>query len=378
MSEKRYLAEKKRIASGTLHKTDLSKDDTLNRTFNFVSANLLNFLPAVPVDTHETLFSQMLQHQQLSLLDYRYPCAAAQVHTEGAYNEAIALLKQRPGIICTFHMGSNRVLNHLLAAAGIPYAVVAANHIARGEGEAFSELYAREYNQQQPFTVIEAQQPNAGLQMLRELKKGKSILIYIDGNTGSGDDSIHNENRTRIDFLNGHIYARSGVAYLSHLANVPVIPAISYRTSLSCIRLRMEHAIYPDTAMNRKQYAAVATQQIYNAFAPLLQQYPEQWECWMYLHKIVDCHAFRSTDNTTQEAQPATGAFYLNKSRYGVFNIGEEWYLFHKQSYTSYPVNRDIYQLLFKSFSHTVQRDEINNQVFEQLYAHKVFVNAKA
>lgn len=376
MSEKQYLAERKRIVSGTSLSTALGQDDTLNRTFNFVSANLLNFLPSIPADTHENLFSKMRMHQQLSLLDYRYSCSAGQVRTEGAYASAMALLKSRPCIICTFHMGSNRVLNHLLAGAGIPYTVVAANHIARGEGEAFQQMYAREYNREQPFTVIEAQQPNAGLQMLRELKKGKSLLIYIDGNTGSGDDTIHNENRTRIDFLNGHIYARSGVAYLSHLANVPVIPVISYRTSLNCIRLRMEQAIYPDVTVNRKQYAAAATRQIYNAFAPLLQQYPEQWECWMYLHKIVDCHAFKGAETVSQEAQPATGAFHLNKSRYGVFNIGEEWYLFHKQTYTSYPVNRDIYQLLFKSFSNAVQREEINSHVFEQLYAHKVFVKA--
>ncbi|MDR6339626.1 lauroyl/myristoyl acyltransferase [Filimonas zeae] len=376
MSKKQYLAERKRIAAGTLLKADLSQDDTLNRTFNFVSANLLNFLPGIPADTHEALFSQMLMHQQLSMLDYHHPDALNQVRTEGAYEDAIALLKNRPAIICTFHMGSNRVLNHMLAAAGIPFTVVAANHIARGEGEAFSQMYAREYNRQQPFTVIEAQQPNAGLQMLRELKKGRSLLIYIDGNTGSGDDTIHNENRTRIDFLNGHIYARSGVAYLSHLANVPVIPVVSYRTSLNCIRLRIEQAIYPDTTVSRKQYAATATQQIYNAFAPLLQQYPEQWECWMYLHKMVDCKAFTGADAVQQDTHPATGAFHLNKSRYGVFNIGNEWYLFHKQSYTSYPVNRDIYQLLFKSFSNAVQREEISSQVFEQLYAHKVFIQA--
>lgn len=95
MSKKQYLAERKRIVAGTLHKADLSQDDTLNRTFNFVSANLLNFLPAIPADTHEALFSGMLMHQQLSMLDYRHMKAVDQVCTEGAYEEAIALLKTR-------------------------------------------------------------------------------------------------------------------------------------------------------------------------------------------------------------------------------------------------------------------------------------------
>lgn len=378
MNDKKYLAQRSHIVTGILRDTDTAKDDTLNRTFNFVSANLLNFLPEIAADTHEYLFKDMLLHQQLSLLEYRYPEIVAHVTPEGSYEEVITLLKNQPCIVCTFHMGSNRVLNHLLAASEVPYAVVMANHIAQEEGEAFKGLFADAYQQQhgEPFTVIEAQKPDACLKMLRELKKGKSLIVYIDGNTGAGDDSIKNENRCRIDFLNGHVYARSGVAYLSHLANVPVVTAVSYRKSLDTIQLRFGAPIYPDLQKDRKTYAAETTQKIYNTFMPLLKQYPEQWECWMYLHKVVDYSSFAITDSAPQPSQPAAGSFHLNKSRFGFFNIGEEKYLFNKRTYTSYRVSQDIYSVLLKSFSKAVLRDELSNQVFEQLYANRVFVQA--
>ncbi len=378
MNEKNYLAQRSHIIAGILRDTDTGKDDTLNRTFNFVSANLLNFLPEIAADTHEHLFKDMLLHQQLSLLEYRYPEIINNVAPEGSYEAAISLLKTQPCIVCTFHMGSNRVLNHMLAYHEVPYAVVMANHIAKEEGEAFRALFAEEYQQKhgEPFTVIEAQKPDACLKMLRELKKGKSLLIYIDGNTGAGDDSIKNENRCKIDFLNGHVYARSGVSYLSHLANVPVITAVSYRKSFDTIHLRFGAPLYPDLAKDRKAYAAETTQKIYNAFMPLLKRYPEQWECWMYLHKIVDYSSFVIADSAPQPGQPAAGSFHLNKSRFGFFNIGEEKYLFNKRTYTSYRVNQDIYQVLSKAFNKTVQREELNSQVFEQLYANRVFVEA--
>lgn len=378
MNKEKYLAEKSRLTDGMLPDTESFSKDTLNRTFNFVSANLLNFLPDLKPDMHESVFNQMLMHQQLSMLEYQYPGVIHEVTTEGSAEEAMELMKKQPCIICTFHMGSNRLLNHYLAYHQIPYAVVMANHIASGEGNDFSDLFADLYQQQsgEGFTLIEAQRPDAGLKMLRELKKGRSLLIYIDGNTGAGDDSFRNENRSCIDFLNGQIYARSGVGYMSHLANVPVLPVVCYRKNMDDLRLRFGQPVYPDQLQPRKAYAAAATQTIYNFFTPLLGLYPEQWECWMYLHKTVDCNSLVMADSAPHGQPAIEGLYQLNKSRFGFFNIGEELYLFNKRSYTSYRVNNDIYQVLSRSFTLPVRPEELNSQVFEQLYANRVFIEA--
>ncbi|BAV05891.1 hypothetical protein FLA_1903 [Filimonas lacunae] len=356
----------------------IGADDTLNRTFNFVSANLLNFLPEIEADAHEQFFKDLLYHQKLSALDSNHPALVQALQLEGEFQQAMQLMQQGPCIICTFHMGSNRLLNHFLAYHQVPFAIVMANHIASGEGDGFQEMFAGVYQQQggESLTLIEAQKPDAALKMLRELKKGKSLLVYIDGNTGAGDDSFRNENRCKIDFLGGSIYARSGVCYLAHLANVPVVTAVCYRQATNDIRLRFGSPVYPDIQQNRRAYATAATQAIYNFFTPLLKRYPEQWECWMYLHRNVDCNSMVAVDSAPQPGQPATGSFQLNKSRFGFFNIGEELYLFNKKTYTSYRVNHDIYQLLYTSFSKPVHSETVNTRVFEQLYANRVFVQA--
>lgn len=378
MNVKSYLEERSNLADCILHNTHTEADDMLNRTFNFVSANLLHFMPDLPVQAHDRIFKNILLHQKLSLLDHRYPEIIADAQLEGCYEAALMLLKKQPVIICTFHMGSNRLLNHFLAQHQVPYSLVLANHIGREEGSDFCDMFDSRYKSgnEKGMDIIYAQKADAGLKMLRALKNGRSLLVYIDGNTGAGDDSIRNKNRCKIDFLGQSIYARNGVCYISHLANVPVVPAVCYRKEIDDLRLRFSAPVYPERTQDRKAYASATTRQMYSLLAPLVREYPEQWECWMYLHTIADHSNFTISDSAPNPSQPATSTFQLNKSRFGFFNIGEELYLFDKRTYNSYPVNEEIYRVLQKAATLPVQSDELNQQVFNQLYEHAVFVSA--
>ena len=63
------------------------------------------------------------------------------------------------------------------------------------------------------------------MSLIREIKKGKSILIYIDGNLGA---SKKKDNLCQINFLDDKINVRKGVAYLAYLTKTPISSIINY------------------------------------------------------------------------------------------------------------------------------------------------------
>ena len=99
--------------------------------------------------------------------------------------------------------------------------------------------------------------------MLRELKNGKSLLLYIDGNTGSGSNTMNNHNHLVVDFFSGKIFARKGIALLAHIAHSPIITVASYRKFVDDIRLRFFDPIYADTKQERSAFTKTTTQKIY-------------------------------------------------------------------------------------------------------------------
>ena len=346
-------------------------DGLLNRTLTFFSANLSNFLPEIPVAEHEALFSQLMLSRDLSVLEQQYAGILDQVSCEGIGRELFATLDRGPVIFCTFHMGANRVINHFLAANKIPYSLVVANHISRQEGELFVRMFDEVYKAGtgDELPIIRAQEPNAVLRMRGELKRGRSLLLYIDGNTGAGDDSINNGNRSKIGFLHQSIYARTGIGYLSHTFRIPIVPVVCYRKTIEDLRLKFFPPLYPDAEMDKHLFAREITQRIYDLFVPILRNYPEQWECWIYLHTVANTKEF------VQGAEPGAARFQLNKRRFGSYTIGEEMFLFDKQTYNSYPIDKITYQALLKATQGVIGRHELDQGLFQQLYDNHVFIN---
>jgi lauroyl/myristoyl acyltransferase len=373
MNQAEFTERRNKIAESTLHNVNILDDDLLNRTQNFVSANMLNFMPEIRVTEHEDIFRHILLNKDLSILEQQYEGIMESVSYEGLSRQFFNLLDSKPAIFCTFHMGSNRVINHFLASNNIPYTLVVANHISNDEGSSFGRMFSDIYRDgtQNNLNIISAQLPNAALKMLKELKGGKSLLLYIDGNTGAGDDSVKNGNRCKINFLKQSIYARKGIAYLSHLANVPIVTAVCYRKSLEDIRLKFFSPIYPNGKQSRADFAEETTQKLYDMFVPILKLHPEQWECWIYLHTMINSKEFIYTED-----QPLPEQFLLNKDKFGFFNIGTELFLFNKKTYNSYPIDQLTYKILFKSATQPIEKGELNNNnLFQQLYNNQVFIN---
>lgn len=369
MNQEKFLKARNSLLTAQ-EKCSIYEDPLLNRTFNFVSANLINFMPNIPATEHEVVFKNIMLNKDLSILEQQYPEVLDTVSYEGLNKSIFTQLNNGPAIFCTFHMGSNRMVNHFLAANKIPFTLVIANHISKEEGDLFVQMFNNVYksNLDNELRIIQAEQPNAALKMLRELKNGNSLLVYIDGNTGAGDDSIKNENRHKIVFLNQSIYARTGVAYLSYIANVPIIPVVCYRKSLEDLKLKFFPSIFPEKNMEKTIFTKVTTQKIFDLFVTILEKYPEQWECWIYLHQVANTKEFIHSKNAIDYS------FRLNKKKFGVFNINSDLFLFDKSSYSSYPIDSKTYSAILKAANEPIHKNDLDDDLFQQLYDNHVLV----
>jgi lauroyl/myristoyl acyltransferase len=382
MTQQEYVTRKQELIHQSSSRFNLTKDDKLNRTLNFVSANFLNFIPSLPIEEHEDAFKKIFVHQSLSVLDEQHiDVLDKNVEIEGMDNEGLEYLRNNPAIICTFHMGSSRLLNHYLAKNGVNLTLVLSDFSMKANGGFFNKMYEG-YKKLSGFkedriSIISVDEPNAVRKMLGELKNGRKLLIYIDGNSGSGNKNIQNENSCEIDFLEESIYARAGVAYLSYLAQVPIVEAVSYRKNWEDIVLKFNKFIEPNRNVDRETYFQTTTEGIYKRFSEVLRQHPEQWEGWLNLHEVINPKAFKNTASViNNKAELSEKQLILNKYNFGVFNIDDDHFLFDKKKYNSFKINRNIYKKLFNSHIEPIDRNSFGeDNFFNQLLNNGVLTN---
>jgi hypothetical protein len=189
----------------------------------------------------------------------------------------------------------------------------------------------------------------------------------MDGNTGAGAATTKNDNRCSVNFLGQQIFARKGIAFLAHAANIPIITAASYRVSWGDIRLKFFDPIFPDLNKERGLFAEETTQVIYNLVAPLIKQYPEQWEAWLYIHKVAHIVNI-DKDKTDKKVNSETEKIKLDSFRFGIFKLNGSSFLLRKNTYSFYEISNSLYDILVKCDNGYVRKDCIDYTLFNQLY----------
>lgn len=354
-------------------KMNIFDNNDYMRQFNVVSAGLLNYLPNIHFEEHETIFKRILLHQRLSVLEQGNLHVLDSCQLEGFTAETLVLLRSKPAIICTFHLGSYRLLNLLLAQHEIPFALVASDHVVQTQGAVFADLHRQLHGSN--LSLISAEGPSSAIKMLRELKNGKSLLIYIDGNTGTGKHTIDNQNSCQVSFLNQRIKARRGIGFLAHVAGVPVLPAFCYRRAIDDLRLKFFSFISPEGQQDRDSFATDLVQTIYNMAAPYIKQYPEQWEAWLYLPKVAQLvNPFPGEKRP--EANLSKGDVKFDTFRFGLFKTASKNYIFDKSNFLSYPITDHLYSKLSSATKNSTCYDGIDAKTYDELLKNGVLITS--
>ncbi|WP_276504855.1 hypothetical protein [Terrimonas pollutisoli] len=370
MKRSDYIQQRDELIHYYQNQFSFNDHERMQAQLNLVSASLSNYLPTIPYCQHERLYKEILLHKKLSILEQSADFLLQESPTENLSCTVQAVLQQ-PCIICTFHTGSYRLLNLFLAQQGIPFTLVIGKAVIEQDGQRFCELYHQLPGvQEDAFHLLDAEAPGAGLQMLRELKKGRSLVLYIDGNTGAGANTRDNANHCVVDLLTQQLYARKGIAYLAHAARVPIVAAASYRKALDKVALRFFDPIFPDKD-DRAAFAEHTTQAIYDLAAPIIQQYPAQWEAWLYLHRMAK---IKKPVWPPNEILPRKSDVVFNSALFGIFKMNNVPFLLRKHDYSFHEIDQRLYELLTAA-PRSINKARLEASVFRQLYRHRVLVD---
>lgn len=319
-----------------IEQMDIHENEDRLRLFTFFSANVLHFMPNSDPEEHIEAFKQVCLHQHLSWRDMD-DCQYEQPLVTGIEDSFIDRLKSRPGIICTYHSGSYRLINKILAEADVPFALLVNKTVLQQENDSFQMKFERaapDFSQR--LDLIDAEEPTALIKMIRALKSGKNLLVYVDGNTGSSGNV---ENNVVVDFMEGKLSVRKGIAVLADLVKCPIYPVVCRRVSLNEIHFEVPEAIVPSVNTQRNaSHIRQTMQKLYGDLERVLEKDPFQWECWLYLHQHIVLPK-RSSKNGS------VGMKELMESRlWGVFKIDEHHFALDKQSYSSFRIPLLIYE----------------------------------
>lgn len=342
---------------------NISYESPLSTIFEMVSGTFLHFLPECSFPNHQTLFRGILLHQRLNLIwqeDWRV--FQNQVQTGFNDRQKLEALRTNPSIICTVHHGAHRLIGHLLQQHKIPFSILVS-------GEAIKQL-AKHFNSETGDlpVLLDADSPTVGLKILRTLKRGHSILFYVDGQSGTIKSPAE---LSRINFLNQQIQVRDGVGVLSKMSGAPILPVISYLPSADEIYFRFFNPIYPDPGSTDKQGTVVQT--IYDLFATFISEFPAQWEGWLSLHKNMVIHN-TSIEQAVQPKDTQDELYAVNRRLFGIICSKGKYYILERASMKAYPVSPHLFQLL-KCHSNNILKKEIFDvNSFAELLSKEVLI----
>ncbi|QNL50268.1 hypothetical protein H8S90_01145 [Olivibacter sp. SDN3] len=314
--------------------------------FQVVSASFRNFLPSMEYNEHESNFFKLLTNQQQSYFEQSLPDVPKNLKVR-FHGYTLQDIKARPGVITTFHSGSFRMVGHYLAKNDIPFVLVVSQDGMQKETELVDSKYDNKKIEHLGFNLINANDKNSLLRINRELRDGKNILVYVDGNTGTGND-LTGRNLLSIPFLNQHIKVRTGAAFISYLSKTPIYPVISTRQWKLVPYLDFFPPIIPDKESNRQIFIVQAVSRIYKHLENAVFKKPWQWETWLHLHE----HADIVNPIPEQLSEPLISEgkkkrlVKFNKEDYSFFSIKGRYFLFRKSDYQCFGIERWLYQRL--------------------------------
>ncbi|WP_404274001.1 hypothetical protein [Olivibacter sp. EAT-5] len=314
--------------------------------FQVVSASFRNFLPSMEYGEHESNFFKLLTNQQQSYFEQSLPDVPKNLKVR-FHGYALQDIKNRPGVIATFHSGSFRMIGHYLAKNDIPFVLVVSKDGMQRETELVDSKYNSQKIEHLGFNLINANDKNSLLRINRELRDGKNILVYVDGNTGTGND-LTGRNLLSIPFLNQRIKIRAGAAFISYISNTPIYPVVSTRQWKLVPCLGFFPPILPNKERNRQIFIEQAISRIYKYLENAVSEKPWQWETWLHLHEhadIVNPIAEQISEPIVTETKKKR-LVKFNKEDYSFFSIAGKYFLFRKRDYQCFGIERWLYQRL--------------------------------
>lgn len=366
-----------------LDKSDIGELELLH---HLMAACYAKMLPTLPKEQYFEFSKSVKFHQMWAAYDQNIFSLIQDTQITDEQNVLTLAKNGTPYIFCTYHIGSYRMLNSILAVNDIEYSLVTDNQYIKEQGDKTKELFKtikKDFLQKDSdLDILDAESPSIGLQAIRKLKNGTSLLFYIDGNTGVNNDNENKDSFERINFLNTPYYARKGIAYLSFISKVPIIPVVSLRKGWLNREIYILPSLKANDTESREQFCYSATQKLYDILAEYIKKHPEQWESWIYVYKSIDTEG--DSDISIPCSITDDGIFKLplvfNKDKYELINFGNQQILFEKITLKIHAISYQFYEVLSSFENPKIIEDwqfssfSVSEQAIRELIERKILI----
>ncbi|MBL7886282.1 MAG: hypothetical protein JNJ52_06010 [Flavobacterium sp.] len=260
-------------------------------SYLLVSSSLSTFMPKLKTSDHYKLVQNMQFHRSLSDIDMFYPSLLENTKFYDKSNVVEQSLS-KAHIYVSYHAGSYYMILRNLAHKAVPFCVVAGNNYINDYEHLVQQVYKNVPNGDgKALEILSAEDPKLLLKLTKKLADGISVFFFIDGNTGTKENNYSNDkNLLKINFLNHHIYARQGVAFLAYLSKAPVATVIAKRDKNLNNKVEINLLNTDDILAknDRNGFIHEVTRKLYGVLENYLIKDYEQWSGWFYLHKLFD------------------------------------------------------------------------------------------
>lgn len=294
-------------------------DAAFANAFHIADANLRHFFPSLDAARTRALIRGLLHHQRMSTLDQDDFDMLREAHIESDCGD-LPWRADAPKIFCTYHFGSYKFLFHALAARGVDCLLFVSGRTLERQADDFlaASVRAREAcGWRGRLDILDAEKKHSVLQGLRALKRGTPLVLYVDGNTGTGSGDDH---LLPVTFFGKTLSVRPGIAYLSHAAGAPIVPVTCRRRPDASLDLRFHDTITPGAA-GREAYLADAMQRVYDVLAAVLADDLAQWEGWLYVHRHLAKASLDAVDTDAAMSAADADAYVRDDDRYALLRF---------------------------------------------------------
>jgi lauroyl/myristoyl acyltransferase len=348
----------------------LSEEDIKNASYYFslAQANVQRFLPKLDIDNFAELYRQYTYSQFLLRRDQNdfKKLYALSVINNSTFDLLPSNLKE-PVIFATFHYGSYRAITSYLLTHGFKVVVIMDGFLYIRQKEEMEKIYSKYVKEgkinNSDFIILSVNDLSIIPQLQRLLLNGYVLVVYIDGNTGSLKKRDFKKGWIEIDFLNSKINVKIGVAVLSVMLKISIIPVITCWGEREELEMKFYPAISPNNYSNSKLYVKDSMLKLYSILEEHLYKNPATWECWTYMHKW-----FEINDDFPYEAVDRKNLKYVfNRKRYSLFFLQDKYYFFDKFSYKAFPIDENLHNLIreenINKIESSILEDLINKNV---------------
>jgi len=255
-----------------------------------ISANLSTYFSELSNDEHFKIIQDIQFHRSLSNIDQYYHQLLLSNLKINDQSNVIEHSYTTGHIFVTYHTGSYRMFIQHLIKQNIPFCLVTEERYIKEQGATTQNIYKQiSKNKHKELEILPAENPRLIFELTKRLRKGISVVFYIDGNTGATTKKLsENSNLLKINFLNHHIYARQGIAFLAYLSKSPMATVVAKRDKKlnNIIQLKSVETIELMQKYTRNDFINNITEKLYQELELFLKNNFEQWEGWFYVHKF--------------------------------------------------------------------------------------------